>query len=169
MHKRYSSPNISVYAVVESPLRSTFFDNSEPEASYDDGDHNVGGGCKSFSPNSLNFSVWPEPTTAPQTGSHPIEIQGARGGQPTASKVKPHRTFNPWRFFSLSSGSLWLNPKESSIANHPSSQSSAGTCMHPAGPKSVLWVGCGYHQQPRPMANLVHYMPLGHAANAHWS
>jgi len=168
MHKRYSSPNTSVYAVAESPLRSKFSNDSEPEASYDDDDHGVGG-SESFPPNSPNFAVWPGPTTAPRTGSRPIEIQGARGGQPAAGKVKPRSIFNPLRFFPLSNGSSWLKAKESSIANHPPGRSSAGTRVHPAGPTSAPWVGYGHHQQPRPVANPVHYMPRGHAANTHWS
>jgi len=164
MHKRYSSPNTSVYAVAESPLLSKFSDGSEPEALYDD-DHDADV-SEDFPPSSPNFVVWTEPTIAPRTGSRPIEVQ-ARGGQPATGKVKPRSIFNPLRFFPLSNGSSWLNPKESSLSKNPHGRSSAGTRVHPAGPPS--WTGYGHHQQPRPVANPAHFMPRGHAANTHWS
>jgi len=52
-------------------------DDSEPEASYNDDDHNTRN-SESFPVNSPNFAIWPEPRTAPQTRSHLIEIQGAK-------------------------------------------------------------------------------------------
>jgi len=155
MHRRYSSPNTSVYCVAEE-LRSKFSDDSEPGASYAEDNH------ENFPPSSPNFVVWPEqPTAAPRAGSRPIEIHGARGRP--SGKVKSHSIFNPLRFFPLSNGSSWLSPKESPLANHAHGQSSSRTRVHPATPTSAPWVG---HQHPRPAAKPVHYATRGHKAQS---